>query len=1162
MISKSPEKVSFTERDCVPLHSLPSAQAEDPIIVHTPKHRNSKGRILRLLVRTGYGIVILLAGLVLLVQGGFADGYLGRHAGSTLQRAVSQDFTATVGSMALRFTRHGNLAVLIENVMLTPAASVTDIRDAENADAMPLASVKTIRLMIWPGAVLTGDMKFDAIEVDGANIAWAGGADIDFASLRVSALSTLHAALFERIDQLHAQISRFGIEKVTFRDTRLTNSANGQEGMIETLELAGIGTDKVTVKGDIAAGKIETALLANLAVDTATQQAENLDLSLSGLDLEQFIRIDASTGKRDLGLASILDVNIRASRDNGAQTFAAQTGAKPELALSMMLSPGMLYVNRERTAFDEGALHFSYDFGRKTIDMDERSRLVLDKTVLPLSGGAIDISAMSARQGQGIAFQLLTNDARASVATLSGVPLPFSARLSGAWRSDLELIQIDDLIISTTRGSLAGSVQIRPAPRAPEISFAATIGEIKTDALKKLWPFWVAPRPRDWILANLHGGTVRSGSLRMFIPAGKLALPREQRKPEPHELQVDLELEGSRINVAGDIPPLRGATGELSLRGDRLDVAIHEGISYFPSGQSVNVSDARVLIADGRARPLMADLDLRIDGPASAVAELVSFKPIDILSKTPYVAEDFTGQASAHVVARFGLVTRHNPPPPEWSANIDLRNVTVAKPIDDRLFSNITGNFQAESTLLKLDADAVVDDLAVRLSLVEPINEGVANPAIRQRIVTAQLSDEDRDRLLPGLKDFVKGPATVKLTRRPDGSQEVEANLTDVSLYLPGIAWTKGRGIGATLTLLSRQDEGQLRLEDIVLEGEGFSLQGKMTVADDQIVSGAFPNVQLSSRDAYGVTIARLDTGTYQIDIDGSWIDLRSAIERLRNPTSANETQAANDGDGSGAMPLVVHMRIDNAIGFKDERLSNFNLTYAGQGSRVDTLSVTAATSGQRAVLANFDNDETGHGNLAITSGDAGAVARFTNLYSHINGGLLNVQLDRASSQAPYVGIVDIRDFTVVGEERLRSLVKDVPEVSSRSLETTIRREIDVETAVFNQASVRLVAGQGTISISEGILRGQEIGLAIQGTVRDPAETMNLNGTLLPAYGINSLLSNVPLLGGLFGNGSDRGLIGITFRLSGPVENPRLEINPLSVIAPGIFRSVFEYAPR
>ena len=66
-----------------------------------------------------------------------------------------------------------------------------------------------------------------------------------------------------------------------------------------------------------------------------------------------------------------------------------------------------------------------------------------------------------------------------------------------------------------------------------------------------------------------------------------------------------------------------------------------------------------------------------------------------------------------------------------------------------------------------------------------------------------------------------------------------------------------------------------------------------------------------------------------------------------------------------------------------------------------------------------------------------------------------------------------------------------------------------------------------------------------------------MTGTFMPAYGLNRIFGELPLVGALLGNGRDRGLIGVTYKLSGNANTPVLEINPLSVIAPGIFRSIF-----
>src|SRR5690606_24447394 len=101
--------------------------------------------------------------------------------------------------------------------------------------------------------------------------------------------------------------------------------------------------------------------------------------------------------------------------------------------------------------------------------------------------------------------------------------------------------------------------------------------------------------------------------------------------------------------------------------------------------------------------------------------------------------------------------------------------------------------------------------------------------------------------------------------------------------------------------------------------------------------------------------------------------------------------------------------------------------------------------------------------------------------------------------------------------------------------------------------------GDNYLNIADGVLRGIEIGSTFQGTLYDESGQMSVTGTFMPAYGLNSMFAQIPIVGILLGNGRDRGLIGITYKLSGDARAPRLTVNPISAIAPGIFRSIFEF---
>jgi hypothetical protein len=72
---------------------------------------------------------------------------------------------------------------------------------------------------------------------------------------------------------------------------------------------------------------------------------------------------------------------------------------------------------------------------------------------------------------------------------------------------------------------------------------------------------------------------------------------------------------------------------------------------------------------------------------------------------------------------------------------------------------------------------------------------------------------------------------------------------------------------------------------------------------------------------------------------------------------------------------------------------------------------------------------------------------------------------------------------------------------------------------------------------------------------------MGIAGTLVPAYTLNSVLGNIPVLGNLLLGGEGQGIFAANFRLYGPRDDPKVSVNPLSTLAPGVLRNLFLFSP-
>lgn len=99
----------------------------------------------------------------------------------------------------------------------------------------------------------------------------------------------------------------------------------------------------------------------------------------------------------------------------------------------------------------------------------------------------------------------------------------------------------------------------------------------------------------------------------------------------------------------------------------------------------------------------------------------------------------------------------------------------------------------------------------------------------------------------------------------------------------------------------------------------------------------------------------------------------------------------------------------------------------------------------------------------------------------------------------------------------------------------------------------------GRLVMDDAQVRGPAMGVTLNGSVDLKASELRLNGVYVPAYGLNNAFSRIPIVGTIVGGRRDQGLLGVTFRVSGKMSSPLLTVNPISAIAPGIFRRIFEY---
>jgi hypothetical protein len=396
---------------------------------------------------------------------------------------------------------------------------------------------------------------------------------------------------------------------------------------------------------------------------------------------------------------------------------------------------------------------------------------------------------------------------------------------------------------------------------------------------------------------------------------------------------------------------------------------------------------------------------------------------------------------------------------------------------------------------------------------------------------------------------LVQGPVNVKFVSGDGDSRQIEADLSDATLDIPWVGWSKGPGIAANATFTLMSGEKSSKLENFKLRGKSFAIDGDITLANGSLSSARLSSVKLNRDDDASVTIGRKGKG-FTVDVTGSSLDVRAIVKLLK--ADPGEAPAAN-----GNRSISIDAKLGRLTGFHDETLSDVSLSYDASGTDINAFRFSGSTASGAAVSLH-DESEDGVRTMQMQSADAGAVLRFLDIYEHMAGGVIKFALSGPVGET-LTGQVDTANFELVDEPRLRSIVSTAPQGGGRSLNEAVKRDIDTSRVKFERGFATIAKGNGALELKNGVLRGPLIGSTFQGTLYDNTGNMAMTGTFMPAYGLNRIFGELPLLGIILGNGRDRGLIGVTFKLAGDADKPTLQINPLSVIAPGIFRSIFEF---
>ena len=663
---------------------------------------------------------------------------------------------------------------------------------------------------------------------------------------------------------------------------------------------------------------------------------------------------------------------------------------------------------------------------------------------------------------------------------------------------------------------------------------------MSADELKRLWPVFIVPKVRDWFAEHLISGNIDHVVLGVNSPLENL---KASGPPVPDDgLTVDALATNCMIRPVAGLPALHDADITVHIVGRNAQISLGKAAADLPSGRKLFLSSGLFNVPDTAPHAPPANVHFKLDGPVAAAVELLAMDRLRDAANAPFDPATTHGTLSALVSLAMPLRPDLPPGSTNYAITVDAANFSAEHMIMGQKVEAADLKVSANNQGFALKGDVKIGGSPANLEYRQLHGDSAADVHIQ-----GMLDEAMRNNLGLDPENSISGAVPIDISGRigtssdRDGRFVVTADLTPAQIegFLPGWVKQAGKPARATFTLTTKPQS--IRIDDLLIEGAGGGVKGAVELdGSGTLQSADFPSYGFSDGDHTSLKVTRSSDGVLHIVMRGDAYDGRGFIKALTGAPSGPQAGNRKPPD------FDLDMKLGAVLGFNGEALRGLELKLSRRGGEVKNLGLSAKIGSDGSLNGNLSGPANGRRVVDLETDDAGALFRFTDVYSRMDGGQMSTLMDPPSANNPIqLGKLSVRNFLVHNESQLEQAVSNGSPLPRNNM-------------FFSGLKVDFTRSPGRIVLHDGVVRGPVLGGTIDGLIDYASDDMDLRGTLIPLYGANNLLGQLPLVG-LFLGGEKEGLVGITYEVVGKPGNPVLHVNPLSALAPGLLRKVFEF---
>jgi hypothetical protein len=342
------------------------------------------------------------------------------------------------------------------------------------------------------------------------------------------------------------------------------------------------------------------------------------------------------------------------------------------------------------------------------------------------------------------------------------------------------------------------------------------------------------------------------------------------------------------------------------------------------------------------------------------------------------------------------------------------------------------------------------------------------------------------------------------------------------------LGWSKSANQAGSLKLTASLGNA-VTVDSLRLDAPGLKASGKITTtAAGGLDRATFSRVQVGNwLDAPVTLVGRGKNQAPAIEVTSGTLDLRRA--------EFGAGGSGSGGDAGGPMRIRLDkLQITDTLALRNMR-GDFTTKSGLDGAFTGALNGATQVSG-RVIPQN------GRSAVRITSKDAGGIFASAGLLKQARGGTLALTLLPVGKDGAFDGKLNVKNTRVKDAPAIAALLNALSIVG-------LLEQMGGSGIHFNEVEAAFRLTPSTMTLTQASAVGPSMGISMDGVYAVDNGTLNMQGVISPIYLLNGIGSILTRKG--------EGLIGFNYSLTGDATNPKVRVNPLSALTPGMFRDIF-----